>query len=103
MYDLPSEDTREPELLDEFHYYQPKLLRETFQPSRCPSDDVFVAADGRCMNNSYGYNSDLRAVNVVRWTTLVWSSSAMNGCSASDGIGFIVAVVSGSGYWFGVM
>jgi hypothetical protein len=32
MYDLPSEDPKEPRLLDAFHYYQPQLLRETFQP-----------------------------------------------------------------------
>ena len=30
MYDLPSEDPKEPGLPDEFHYYQPQLLRETF-------------------------------------------------------------------------
>jgi hypothetical protein len=31
MYDLPSEDPKEPDLPDEFHDYQPQLLRETFQ------------------------------------------------------------------------
>ena len=45
MYDLPSEDPAEPGLPDEFHYYQPTLLRETFQPTTYPSDEVFVAAD----------------------------------------------------------
>ena len=30
MYDLPSEDPKEPGLPDEFHDYQPQLLRETF-------------------------------------------------------------------------
>jgi Uma2 family endonuclease len=31
MYDLPSEDPEEPGLPDEFHDFQPDLLRETFQ------------------------------------------------------------------------
>ena len=34
LYDLPSEDPKEPCLPDDFHYYQPQLLRETFQPPR---------------------------------------------------------------------
>ena len=33
MYDLPSEDPEEPGLPDEFHIYQPQLLRDTFR--RC--------------------------------------------------------------------
>ena len=33
MYDLPSEEPGEPGLPDEFHLYQPQLLRETFQPA----------------------------------------------------------------------
>lgn len=31
MYDLPSEDPEEDGLPDEFHDFQPQLLRETFQ------------------------------------------------------------------------
>ncbi len=31
MYDLPSEDPEEAGLPDEFHTFQPQLLRETFQ------------------------------------------------------------------------
>ena len=45
MYDLPSEDPEEPGLPDEFHDYQPQLLRETFQPPNYPPDRCFVATD----------------------------------------------------------
>lgn len=45
MYDLPSEDPEEPGLPDEFHIFQPQLLRETFCPSTYPGDQVFVASD----------------------------------------------------------
>lgn|GEM_PF-1038616 len=45
MYDLPSEDPKEPGLLDEFYYYQPQLLRETFQPPQYAPEHFFVGAD----------------------------------------------------------
>jgi Uma2 family endonuclease len=45
MYDLPSEDPEEPGLPDEFHDYQPHLLRETFQPPGYMPDRFFVATD----------------------------------------------------------
>ena len=45
MYELPSEDPEEPGLPDEFHYYQPQLLRETFQPPQYAPDRFFVASD----------------------------------------------------------
>ncbi len=45
MYDLPSEDPEEPGLPDDFHYFQPQLLRETFVPPRYPSEQVYVATD----------------------------------------------------------
>ena len=45
MYDLPSEDPEEPGLPDEFHLYQPQLLRETFQPPEWETDEVFSASD----------------------------------------------------------
>ena len=45
MYDLPSEDPEEPGLPDEFHLYQPQLLRETFRPSTYPPERVFVGSD----------------------------------------------------------
>ncbi|WP_346292049.1 Uma2 family endonuclease [Sphaerothrix gracilis] len=45
MYDLPSEDPEEPGLPDEFHAFQPQLLRETFQPASYPLDQVFIGTD----------------------------------------------------------
>jgi Uma2 family endonuclease len=45
MYDLPSEDHTEPGLPDEFHTFQPQLLRETFQSSLFPPDEVFIGTD----------------------------------------------------------
>jgi len=45
MYDLPSEDPEEPGLPDEYHCYQPPLLRQTFQPVNVDLDDVFVGID----------------------------------------------------------
>jgi Uma2 family endonuclease len=45
MYDLKSEDPEEPGLPDEFHDFQPQLLRETFRPVTYPMDEVFVASD----------------------------------------------------------
>jgi Uma2 family endonuclease len=45
MYDLPSEDPEEPGLPDEFHLYQPQLLRETFGPPQWEQNEVFSGAD----------------------------------------------------------
>lgn len=45
MYDLPSEDPGEPGLPDEFHEFQPQLLRETCKPTTYLSDQVFVGTD----------------------------------------------------------
>lgn len=45
MYDLPSEDPQEPGLPDEFHDFQPQLLRETFLPPDYSPEQVFVASD----------------------------------------------------------
>ncbi len=45
MYDLPSEDPEEPGLPDEFHCYQPQLLRETFCPPNYPLEKIFIATD----------------------------------------------------------
>jgi Uma2 family endonuclease len=42
MYDLPSEDPEEMGLPDEFHDFQPDLLRETCQPA---VEDFFIGAD----------------------------------------------------------
>ncbi len=45
MYDLPSEEVEDPGLPDEFHIFQPQLLRETFIPPTYPPESVFVASD----------------------------------------------------------
>jgi Uma2 family endonuclease len=45
MYDLPSENPEEPGLPDEFHSFQPSLLRQTFKPANYDPDEIFVGAD----------------------------------------------------------
>jgi Uma2 family endonuclease len=45
MYDLPSEDPEEPGLPDEFHEFQPQLLRETCCPPTYDRDRLFIATD----------------------------------------------------------
>ncbi len=45
MYDLPSEDPKEPGLPDDFHNHQPQLLRETFSSSAYPPEQVYIAID----------------------------------------------------------
>lgn len=45
MYDLPSENPEEPGLPDEFHDFQPQLLRDTFRPINYPEDQIFTASD----------------------------------------------------------
>ncbi len=45
MYDLPSEYPEDSGLPDEFHIFQPQLLRETFSLPDYPKDQVFVATD----------------------------------------------------------
>ncbi len=45
MYDLPSEYPEELGLPDEFHEFQPQLLRETCLPTTVPSDQVFIGTD----------------------------------------------------------
>jgi len=45
MYDLPSENPEEPGLPDEFHDFQPQLLRETCQPPNYPTDEMFLGTD----------------------------------------------------------
>ena len=56
MYDLPSEDPEEPGLPDDFHYFQPQLLRETFVPDY-PPERVYVATD---LNLYYDVHHPLR-------------------------------------------
>ncbi len=45
MYDLPSEYPEELGLPDEFHEFQPQLLRETCQPTTVPTEQVFIGTD----------------------------------------------------------
>jgi Uma2 family endonuclease len=45
MYDLPSEDPEEPGLPDEFHDFQPQLLRETCRSSQYPAEQMFMGTD----------------------------------------------------------
>ncbi len=45
MYDLPSEDPEDMGLPDEFHDFQPDLLRETCQPIVDASSNFFVGVD----------------------------------------------------------
>ncbi|BAZ14635.1 hypothetical protein NIES4071_64790 [Calothrix sp. NIES-4071] len=56
MYDLPSENPLEPGLPDDFHYFQPLLLRLTFQPTNWNRDLVYSAAD---LNLYYDKNHPL--------------------------------------------
>jgi Uma2 family endonuclease len=72
MYDLPSEDPEEPGLPDEFHYYQPQLLRETFCPPHHALENILVATD---LNLYYDVLNPLRykrpdwfaVLNTSRW------------------------------------
>jgi Uma2 family endonuclease len=45
MYDLPSDNPEEPGLPDEFHNFQPELLRLTFRPQNYPSEEIFTGSD----------------------------------------------------------
>lgn len=45
MYDLPSEDPKEPGLPDEFHDWQAQLLSLTFHPPHYSTSRVFSASD----------------------------------------------------------
>jgi Uma2 family endonuclease len=56
MYDLPSEFPEEPGLADEFHDFQPQLLRETFASPVYSSQEVFFGTD---LNIYYDLNHPL--------------------------------------------
>lgn len=45
IYDLPSEYSKELGLPDEFHDFQPQLLRETCQPPTTAAEDLFISTD----------------------------------------------------------
>jgi Uma2 family endonuclease len=75
MYDLKSEDPEEPGLPDEYHGYQPLLLRHTFKPTNCDPDEVFIGAD---INLYY----DLRHLNWYKrpdWFAVVGVSRLYEG------------------------
>jgi Uma2 family endonuclease len=57
MDDLPSEDPEEPGLPDEFHFYQPDLLRRTCRSPRYTADSMFIGAD---LNLYYDVRHPLR-------------------------------------------
>ncbi len=57
MYDLPSEDPEEPGLPDEFHEFQPKLLRETYQPPKSSDEKPFFI--GTDLNLYYDFRHTL--------------------------------------------
>lgn len=44
-YELPSEDPEESGLPDEFHEFQPQLLRETFDSPNYPPEYTFIGTD----------------------------------------------------------
>jgi len=56
MYDLPSEDPEEPGLPDEFHDFQPDLLKKTCLSPHYPQQDYFIARD---LNLYYDSNNPL--------------------------------------------
>ena len=45
MYDLPSENPKEPGLPDEFHYPQPQLLSATLRLAQPAGQDIFSVGD----------------------------------------------------------
>ncbi len=45
MYDLPSEDSEEPGVPDQYHILQPRLLEYTFNPANYDPNEVFIATD----------------------------------------------------------
>jgi Uma2 family endonuclease len=57
MDDLPSEDPEEPGLPDEFHFYQPDLLRRTCCSPRYSNESMFIGAD---LNLYYDVRHHLR-------------------------------------------
>ena len=56
MYDLPSEDPEEPGLPDEFHEFQPELLRLTCRPANHPPEQIFIATDLNLYYDSHHFN-----------------------------------------------
>jgi Uma2 family endonuclease len=88
MYDLPSEDPEEPGLPDEFHDFQPKLLRETCQPTTYPLSEIFIGTDINLYYDSrhtrwykrpdwflaLGVDAATRQED-LRWSYVIWQES----------------------------
>jgi len=88
MYDLPSEDPNEPGVPDEFHEFQPQLLRETFQPPYIPLNEVFIGTDINLYYDSrrplwqkrpdwfvvLGVAASLQQEE-MRWSYVIWQES----------------------------
>lgn len=85
MYDLPSEDPEEPGLPDEFHDFQPQLLRETCQPPTYPADQIFIGTDLNLYYDSRHLNwqkrpdwflvlgvGRARQQTDLRWSYVIW-------------------------------
>ena len=85
MYDLPSEYPEEPGLPDEFHDFQPQLLRETCKVTTYGADDIFIGTD---LNVYYDSRHPLwhkrpdwflvlgapksKSIEELRWSYVVW-------------------------------
>ena len=67
MYDLPSEDPEEPGLPDEFHYYQPQLLRETFLSPVYLEKNAFIGTD---INLYYDSNNKMDRLHAAHLKNL---------------------------------
>jgi Uma2 family endonuclease len=88
MYDLPSEDPNEPGVPDEFHEFQPQLLRETFQPPYVSLNEVFIGTDINLYYDSrrplwqkrpdwfvvLGVAASLQQEE-MRWSYVIWQES----------------------------
>ncbi len=85
MYDLPSDYPEEPGLADQFHEYQPKLLRETCRLPDISTDDYLICSD---LNVYYDSRNTLwhkrpdwflvlgaspgRRMEDLRWSYVTW-------------------------------
>ncbi len=85
MYDLPSEDPEEPGLPDQFHEYQPQLLRETCRLPNISRDEYLICTD---LNLYYDSRNTLwhkrpdwflvlgaapgRSITDLRWSYVIW-------------------------------
>jgi len=56
MYDLRREDPEEPGLPDEFHEFQPELLRLTCRPPNHPPEQIFIATYLNLYYDSHYFN-----------------------------------------------